>query len=70
MCIRIWSNDKDCEVQHRPLSLKRNVEENMQKGLEHREKVRRAIAVKDEGGLVVLNFLSEMLAAPQVVLLR
>jgi len=42
----------------------------MQKGLEHREKVRRAIAIKDEGGFVLLNFLSEMLAAAQVVLLR
>jgi hypothetical protein len=57
-------------VQHKLLSPKPNVEENMQKGLEHREKVRRAIAIKDEGGFVLLNFLSEMLAAAQVVLLR
>ena len=57
-------------MQHKLLSPKPNVEENMQKGLEHREKVRRAIAIKDEGGFVLLNFLSEMLAAAQVVLLR
>jgi hypothetical protein len=34
------------------------------------KKLRHEIAIKDEGGLVVLNFLCDELAALQVVLLR